>query len=131
VRVLTGEIVGILAHVERADQHATCALQALHQRGIGGSGRPVPVDLRARQRCKTRHVEQVLGGERHARQHSERTAGSALGIDGARPSKGPLAGDSRESVEGLVALADAPQGRRDDLRGADLARRNGLRDLGY
>jgi hypothetical protein len=41
-----------------------------------------------------------------------------------------LARDRGERIEGLVALADAPQGRFHHLPGGGLPRRDGLRDLG-
>ena len=36
VHVLAGEVVGVLAHVERADEDGAGSLQARDQRGVGG-----------------------------------------------------------------------------------------------
>jgi hypothetical protein len=45
VDVLARKVVGILAHVERADQHGAGRLQALDQRGIARCRREIAVDL--------------------------------------------------------------------------------------
>jgi hypothetical protein len=45
MRILAGEVVGIFAHVERADHHGACGLQALDQRGIARRWRTITVDL--------------------------------------------------------------------------------------
>ena len=54
VHVLAGEVVGVLAHVERADEHGAGGLQARDQRGVGRGRRPVAVDLGAGQRGRAR-----------------------------------------------------------------------------
>ena len=77
MHVLAGEVVGVLAHVERADKDGAGRLQARDQRRIGRGERPVAVDLGARQRRQARHVEQVLDGKRHAGERAERLARGA------------------------------------------------------
>ena len=54
VHVLAGEVVGVLAHVERADEDGAGSLQPRDQRGVGGGGRAVAVDLGAGQRRQAR-----------------------------------------------------------------------------
>ena len=49
VDVLAGEVVGVLAHVERSHQHGAGRLEPPDQRGIAAGRWPVPVDLGAGQ----------------------------------------------------------------------------------
>ena len=95
VRVLPGEVVGVFAHVERADQHGAGRFEARHQRRVAPGGRPLAVDLRAGARRQPLDVEQVLDRERRA---SERTEGS------------PCAPSRRLLLRALAARA--PQSRR-------------------
>ena len=64
--VLAGEVVGVLAHVERADQHRTRGLEPFDESCIGAGRGALAIDLRVGQRRQARHVEQVLDRERHA-----------------------------------------------------------------
>ncbi len=89
VHVLAGEVVGVLAHVERADENGAGRLQARDERRIGRGGRPVAVDLGAGQRRQARHVEQVLDGKRHAGERAERLARGALPHRLRSPSQAP------------------------------------------
>ena len=85
VRVLGREAVGVLVHVERADQHRTGAFEARDQRAVVRGRRTLALDLRAGAGRQAGHVEQVLDRERHAEQRCRAAdglvAGSELGID--------------------------------------------------
>ncbi len=71
VHILAGEVVGVFAHVERADQNGAGRLQPLDQRGVARGRRMLAIDLRAGQRRQAGNVEQVLDRERNARQRAE------------------------------------------------------------
>ena len=114
VHVLAGEVVGVLAHVERADQHRAGRLEPRDQRGVGRGGRVLAVDLGAGQRRQAGHVEQVLDRERHAGERPERLAARPGGIDRPRLGQRALARHRRERVEHAVALGDARQRRLGD-----------------
>ncbi len=66
VRVLGREAVGVLVHVERADQDGAGALEAGDERRVDGGGRTLALDLRAGARRQAGDVEQVLDREGHA-----------------------------------------------------------------
>ena len=84
VRVLGGEAVGVLVHVERADQHRAGRLEAAHEQRVALRGRGVALDLRAGQRRQAGDVEQVLDREGHAGQrHCARVAGGGRTAFGA------------------------------------------------
>ena len=76
MHVLAGEVVGVFAHVERADQHGAGGFQALDQCCVTRRRRTIAVDLRARACGETRNVEQVLHREGHT---GERTNIEARG----------------------------------------------------
>ena len=64
--ILAGKVVGVLAHVERADADRAGGLEPLHQRGIARRRRMLAVDLAAGAGDDTLEVEQILDGEGHA-----------------------------------------------------------------
>jgi hypothetical protein len=130
VHVLAGEVVGVLAHVERADQHGAGRFEPRDQGLVGLGRRALAVDLGAGQRWETRHVEQVLDGERHAGERPRRLP-SRYGVIH-RPGLGQraLLGDRGERVEDRIARGDAPQRRLDHGCGFGPAGRDGLGDLG-
>ncbi len=64
--VLTGEVIGVFAHVEPAQQHRAGRLHALDQEGVGRRRRVVAIDLRAGARRHAFDVEEVLDRIGHA-----------------------------------------------------------------
>ena len=114
VDVLAGEVVGVLAHVERADQHGAGRLQPRDQRGVARGRRAVAVDLRAGERRQAGDVEQVLDRERHAGERPERAACARARIDrvGAL-ARARSAVTAVNALSALVALGDARQRRLD------------------
>ena len=77
VRVLAGEVVGIFAHVERADENGARLFQPLDQCRIARSRRRIAIDLRAGKRRQAGDVEQVLHRERHPSKSRQRLAACA------------------------------------------------------
>ena len=75
VHVLAGEIVGIFAHVERADQNGAGGFETFDQSRVASGGRRRAIDFRSGQGRHIPDVEQVLDGERHAGKRTERFAG--------------------------------------------------------
>ena len=80
VYVLAGEVVGVLAHVEGADEDRAGRLQPLDQRRILRGRRSLAIDLGPGERRQARDVEEVLHRERHACERSKRAAGPAIGV---------------------------------------------------
>ena len=72
MRVFSGETVGVLVHVERADQHRTSGFHLLHQEGIGLSRRVTAVDDRARQGDLANDVVEIFDCVRNTGQSTER-----------------------------------------------------------
>ena len=64
--VLAGEIIGVLAHVEPAEENAAGGAHAPDERRIVGGGRVVAIDLRAGAGDDALDIEQVLDRIRHA-----------------------------------------------------------------
>ena len=81
VDVLAGEVVGVFAHVERADQHRAGRFEPLDQGGVARRRRAVAIDLRAGQRRQPGDVEQVLDRERHAGERPDAAASARAGVD--------------------------------------------------
>ena len=130
VDVLAGEIVGVFAHVERADQDGAGRLQPLDQRRIARRRRQIAIDLGAGQCRQAGNVEQILDRERHAGQRRKLFALRPCLIEHSCASKRAPLGDRREGIEQRVALADACQRRFDNMCCADTAGRNGSGDIG-
>ncbi len=105
--VLAGEVVGVFAHVERADQDGAGGFQPLDQRRVARRRRQVAVDLGAGERRQAGDVEQILDRERHAGERAERLAPRARGVDRFGAQQRALFGDRGEGIENRVALADA------------------------
>ena len=131
VDVLAGEVVGVFAHVERADQHGAGRLQPRDQRGVArwrarrsrlifepaSVGRPATSN-----RFLTANGTPASGPS--ARPSARRV------VDGARLGERARSRDGGEGVERRIALGDARQRRLDHLDGADAAVGDGVGDLG-
>ena len=74
VHILAGEVVGVFAHVERADQNGAGGLKTLDQCRIASGRRKIAVYFRAGHRRQTGNVEQVLHRKRHAGKRRQRFA---------------------------------------------------------
>ncbi len=116
MRVLGGEAVGVLVHVERADQHRPGLLEALDEHRIGHGRRMIAVDLRAGERAEASDVEEVLHRIGHAGERSGIFTRRQRPIDFAGFLERPLRGERREAVEGAVALLDIEQRVTGELR---------------
>jgi hypothetical protein len=68
MRVLACEVVGVLAHVQRPEQHRARGLQPPDQRGVARRRGAVAVDAGSGAGGDARDVEQVLHREGHAGQ---------------------------------------------------------------
>ena len=131
VAVLGGEAVGVLVHVERADQHRAGLFQPAHQQRVRSGRRGLAFDLRAGQRRQPRDVEQVLDRERHSQQRQlararPRRAGQRS-VHLGRPPQGAVAQHVGEGVHLAVGGGDAVQRGLHQGRSADLAVAHGLR----
>src|SRR5208283_2580770 len=81
VSVLAGEVVGVLAHVEGADEDGASALEAPDEGRVGAGGGPLTVDLGSSAGRQASDVEQVLGGEGRADERAQFLAAGARGVD--------------------------------------------------
>ena len=115
MHILAGEVVGVLAHVERTDQHRTRRLKALDQRRVAFGRRMIAIDLGTGERRKSRDVEQVLDRERNARERTERLALRPRTINCPRPESRSVGDDHRKGVKSWVACGDPAQCRLDDV----------------
>src|SRR5438046_70177 len=77
--VLAGEVVGVFAHVERADENRAGRFHPLDQRGVALGRREIAVDLRAGARRQARDVKEVLHREGHAGERADLLAGGNVG----------------------------------------------------
>ena len=123
MHVLAGEVVGVFAHVERADQHGAGRFQPLDQRCVARRRRIGAVDLGAGDGCNAGDVEQVLDREGHA---GERAL-VGRGVNRLRLGARALRRHGGEGVELGIERFDARKRRVDHRGGAGLAGRNGLR----
>ena len=96
--VFAGEVVGVFAHVERADQHRAGRFHALDQRGVARRWFEVAVDLRSGAGGKTLDVEQVLHRERHAGKRADLFAGGDRSIDCAGRGARAIGGDVGKGI---------------------------------
>ena len=130
MNVLARKIIGVFAHVKRAEQHGACRLHPLDQGRVARSGRQVAVDLRSRTGREALHVKQVLHRKGHAGERTDAPAGGDRGIDLARFGAGTVGGDVGEGIEDLVVLPDPRQCGFGGLDRRKLAAGNRLRDAG-
>ena len=108
--VLAGEIIGVFAHVEPAEQHRAGRLHAVDQEGVGLCRRIVAVDLRAGPRRHALDVEEVLDRVGHAGQR-QRLAGGDGRIDRVGLGQGAVEGRVGEGAELRVGRLDLGDGR--------------------
>ncbi len=127
--VLAGEVVGIFAHVERADEHGAGGFQPLDQGQIPLRRRQFAIDLGAGAGRQAGDVEQVLHGEGDAGQRAERVTGRASRVEGRGALSCARGGDVGEGVEQRIELFDARQRRLGDGDGGHLAARHGARNV--
>ena len=129
MHVLAGEVVGVFAHVERADENRAGRFQPLDQRGVALGRRIRAVDLRAGDGRQSGDVEQVLHREGHAGERAELLLPRRRGVDRLGAGARALGGDGGEGVEHRIALADARERILDHGERARLARGNRRGDL--
>ena len=111
MHVLAGEVVGVFAHVERADQHRAGGFHALDQRGVARRRRKVAVDLRARARRQAL-ARRTGSSPRTARRRAGRPfAGGDRGIDRAGLGARAIGGDVGEGIQDGIVLGDPRQRR--------------------
>ena len=79
--VLAREVVGVLAHVEGADEHRAGSFEARDQRAVALGRRAFAIDLGAGAGRKPGYVEEVLDRERNARERARRSAGRDAAVD--------------------------------------------------
>ena len=81
MHVLAGEVVGVFAHVERADENGAGGFQPFDQRRVAARRRAVAIDLGAGERRQAGDVEQILDRERNAGQRTQRLALGAPAVE--------------------------------------------------
>ena len=106
MHVLAGEVVGVFAHVESADEHRAGRFQPLDQRRIFGGRRVTAINLRAGDRGNPGDVEQVFGRERHTSEPVLFFDILGCGIDRACLAARALDCDSGEGIERRIELGN-------------------------
>ncbi len=127
MHVFAGEIVGVFAHVERANQDRAGGFHAFDQRRVTGGFWQVAIDFRSSAGGKPLHVEQVFHREWHAGELADSLARRSIDRLGLRARA--IGGDVGEGIEDGIALGDARQRGLDDIQRGHLAARDGLRDF--
>jgi hypothetical protein len=128
VHILAGEVVGVFAHIERADQDGAGSFHALDQGGVARRRLEVAIDLRSGAGGKPLHIEQVLDRERHAGKRPGIFPGGNNGIDAARLGTRAIRGDIGECIQDRIVLGDSRQRRFGDGKRRDFSARYRLRD---
>ncbi len=119
VRVLPGEVIGVFAHVERADEHRAGGFEPRDQRRVGLGRRQVAIDLGAGARRQALDVEQVLDRERRAGERPQLLARAPARASIAAAFASARSADHvGEGAVSVVARLDAPQRRARHLDGA-------------
>ena len=121
VNVLAGEIVGIFAHVERADEHGAGRFKPLDRGRVAGRGRRIAIDFRSGKRRQSGDVEEVFHRKRHAGERRQALAPSARLVKGLRAQKRTLLGERGEGIDQRIARTDAGEGCLHDARGTAAA----------
>ena len=129
MHILAGEVVGVFAHIERADQHRAGRLHALDQGGVARRRLEVAIDLRSGAGRQPLHVEQVLHRERHAGERAGIFPGRDRGIDCARPGARAIGGHVGEGIQDGIVLGDPRQRRFGHAERRHLSAGHGLRDF--
>ena len=109
VGVLSGEVVGVFAHVERADENRAGRFEPRDKVASASAGGRSRLIFEPAQRRQALHVEQVLDGERRAGERAEALAAGARGVDLGGLLERPLGGDVGERAERRVARLDASE----------------------
>ena len=86
--ILAGEIVGVLAHVEAADEHRAGGLEPTHEHPVARGRGALPVDLRSGAGRQPFDVDEVLHGERHTGEGAYVLACGDLGVRAHRRGRG-------------------------------------------
>ena len=63
MRVFSGEVVSVFAHVQTAEKHRSSGCETLNQDRVARGRRPIAIDLRSCPRRKPTDVEQIFYGE--------------------------------------------------------------------
>ena len=129
VDVLAGEVVGVFAHVQGADQHGTRSFQARNQGGIARCRRKRAIDPGAGARGQPRDVEQVLDRKRNTGERQSRPCVHRRLVDRRGLGNGALAEHRGECVQHRIALTDPGQGCGDDIACLGAAFADGSRNL--
>ena len=129
MHVLARKIVGVLAHVERADQHGAGRLHALDQPGIARRWCEVAVDLRSGAGGKALDVEQVFYRERNTGEWADFLSGGDPGIDRLGRGARTIGSDVSERIQHAVMRSDPRQCGLGRFEGRKLAVDYRLRDL--
>src|ERR1700688_351654 len=110
VRVLTREVVGEFAHVERADQNGASGFQARNNCRVRFGGWAVAIDLVAGARRQPIDVEQVLDRERRASERPEARPARPGSVYSVGFGKRTRCRHIGEGAERAVAGLDAAEG---------------------
>ena len=129
MHVLTGEVVGVFAHVERAHEHGAGGFEPRDQRRVARGRRAVAINLGAGERRQPRNVEQVLDRERHAGEWPELPAVEPRVVNCPRLRQGAVLEHGGEGIEHRIVGGNARERRAHHRARARAARANGRGNL--
>ena len=132
VRVLGGEAVRVLVHVQRADENRARGLHPLDENRVLTGRLALALDLRAGARGQARDVEQVLRGERNAGERQVARSAAAtreLRVDARRLVQRALGNDIGECIDDSIGRVDPGQRGAHDVRRGAFAGTDRCRDL--
>ena len=128
VRVLGGEAVCVLVHVQGTDGHGAGTPQRGHHRGILLGRQIVAIDFRAGERRQAGDIEKILDRKGRAGERTRIAAGGDVRIDTGGVAPCLRAEHRGETVVASVLALDSAQGRLGHLGSARAAGTNRCRD---
>jgi hypothetical protein len=123
VHVLAGEVIGVFAHIERADEDRAGGFETAHQHRIARRRRQIAVDFRAGAGRQAGNVDEVLHRERYAGKRPERLATRAARIERLGALASAFRGDVSEGIDLGIDNSDPRERRVDNGARGDFAGR--------
>ncbi len=107
--ILTGEVIGVFTHIERAYEDRAGAFKPRDERCVLASRSAVAIDFGACTSGQARNVEQVLDRKGYAGERTKRLAVNPRRVDRIRPSERARRRHVGEGAERGVPRLDARQ----------------------
>jgi hypothetical protein len=109
MRISAGKIIGVFAHIERAEQHRAGSLHPRDERRILLRGRMIAIDFGPGTRDQAIHVKQVLDREGNTGKRRQGLALRARCINGIGAGKRSVGGDISIGIQLAITARDGCQ----------------------